>query len=252
MSELINGETPKPAMTPQQASFVDGKESAFTLYRRLVVGEGGLISLLGYEVYTLFLSNMPGLLGMGLRALVLPLLFGRSGERPAVGRGVVIRNPAAISVGNRLLVDDYAVLDVHGNGGSISLGDYASLGRYSTIAAKGGRIKIGKAVNIGSYCRIATQSQLEIGESTLIAAYTYIGPGNHRRGDEKTPLIAQEMEIKGGVKIGTHVWIGARATILDGVTVGDGAIIGAHSLVREDVPPSAVVAGIPAKVIKML
>ncbi|MCB0322363.1 MAG: acyltransferase [Bdellovibrionales bacterium] len=58
------------------------------------------------------------------------------------------------------------------------------------------------------------------------------------------------MELKGGVRIGKHCWIGTRATILDGVTIGDHAVVGAHSLVREDVPPGAVVAGVPAKIVK--
>jgi acetyltransferase-like isoleucine patch superfamily enzyme len=48
------------------------------------------------------------------------------------------------------------------------------------------------------------------------------------------------------------VWIGAHVTILDGVRIGDGAIVGAHSLVRENVPPRTVVAGTPARIIREL
>ena len=101
-------------------------------------------------------------------------------------------------------------------------------------------------MNIGSYCRIATQSVVEIGESTLIAAYCYIGPGNHQKEGEG-PLISQKMEIRGGVRIGKNCWIGSGALIMDGVTIGDGAIIGAQSLVREDVAPGQVVVGTPAR-----
>jgi acetyltransferase-like isoleucine patch superfamily enzyme len=88
---------------------------------------------------------------------------------------------------------------------------------------------------------------VEIGESTLVAAFSYIGPGNHKRGDGTKALIEEEMEIKGGVKIGARCWIGAHTTILDGVTIGDDAIVGAHSMVREDVPAGATVVGVPAK-----
>jgi acetyltransferase-like isoleucine patch superfamily enzyme len=81
----------------------------------------------------------------------------------------------------------------------------------------------------------------------LIAAYAYIGPGNHQLDEEGKPLIAENMVKKGGVTIGDNAWIGTRATILDGVTIGKNAVVGAHSLVREDVPEGAVVAGTPAK-----
>ena len=52
------------------------------------------------------------------------------------------------------------------------------------------------------------------------------------------------------IKIGNHVWIGQRATVLKGVTIGDGAVIAAGSIVTRDVPPHSLVGGIPAKVLK--
>lgn len=240
----------KPAMTPQQARLSDTQRSALSLYRELATGGAGVSFFLWYETLTLLLANLPGLPGFGLRSILYPTLLGGSGSRPAIGRSVVIRNPRRISLGRRVMVDDFAVLDVRGESGAIHLDDHVSVGRFSTIAAKGGPIEIHAGANIGSYCRVATQSKVVIGESVLIAAYCYIGPGNHQAGDGETPLIAREMDIKGGVSIGAHAWIGAHSTILDGVTIGAGAIIGAHSLVREDVPAGAVVAGVPARIIR--
>jgi acetyltransferase-like isoleucine patch superfamily enzyme len=235
-------------MTPQQARLVDEKSSGFSLYRELAVGAGGNLALLGYELNMLLLANLPGLAGYGLRSIFYPRMLRACGARPALGRSLVIRNPGAISLGKKVLVDDFAVLDARGDS-AISLGDFVSIGRFTTITAKAGMVDLAAGVNVGSYCRVATQSRVEIGESTLVAAYCYIGPGNHQRGDGETPLIAREMEIKGGVKIGCNAWIGAHTTILDGVTIGNGAIVGAHSLVRADVPDGAVVAGVPAKII---
>jgi len=151
-----------------------------------------------------------------------------------------------MTVGSKVLIDDYATIDVRGQG-AISLGNNVSIGRLSTVTAKNGQIILEAGVNIGSYARIATQSKVSVGESTLIAAYAYIGAGNHQPGDEATPLIEREMHIKGGVTIGKNCWIGAGAMILDGVTIGDGAIIGAQSLVNKDVPAGATVFGTPAK-----
>ena len=237
----------EPAMTKQQRELSSG--GGFSQYKSFVAAERSLIGFLYQEFCTTFFSNLGGLLGFGFRSLLYPSLFGSSGTRPAFGKGVLLRNPSWMTLGRKVLVDDYATLDARGEGAEIVLGDHVSIGRHATLAAKGGRLHLEAGTNIGSYARIATQTEVSIGESTLIAAYCYIGPGNHQLGDGSTPLISNEMELKGGVRIGKHCWIGARATILDGVTIGDNAIIGAHSLVREDVPAGAVVAGTPAKII---
>lgn len=236
-------------MTPQQEALTNRQRSAISLYREIAVGNASWGSFLLYEMLTTLLTNLPGAFGLATRAITYPLLLKKCGRKLALGRGVTLRNPRAISIGSRLIIDDYAVLDVRGVDGAISLGDHVSIGRFSTVTAKHGEVSLHSAVNIGSYCRIATQSSVEIGESTLVAAFCYIGPGNHQHEAGK-PLIASEMQIRGGVKIGKHVWIGAHSTIMDGVVIGDGAIIGAHSLVRENVAAGTVVAGVPAKIIR--
>lgn len=239
-----------PAMTPQQARLTGHKGSALALYRELAVGKESYLFLICFELVIVLLSNLAGFAGLALRALLFPGFLKRCGRRPAFGRGVLIRNPRSITLGSKVIVDDFAALDVRGEHAGIEIGDHAMIGRFSTLVAKGGKIVLHNGVNVGSYCRIGTQSRVEIGESTLIAAFCYIGPGNHQHGDDGRPLIEQPMEIRGGVKIGKHVWIGTGCTILDGVSIGDGAVVGAHSLVREDVPAHAVVAGTPARIIK--
>lgn len=239
-----------PAMTPQQRRFTDGKGSPFAMYRDLVAGDASLPAFLYLELVSLLCSNLPGLPGFALRGIFYPKLFGACGRRPAIGRGVLVRQPNRMTLGSRVLVDDYAALDARGEGSAIRIGDFVSIGRFTTVAAKGGEIVLGPGVNVGSYCRVATQSRVEIGESTLVAAYCYIGPGNHQRGDADTPLIAREMELRGGVTIGANCWIGAHSTILDGVTIGPRAIVGAHSLVREDVPAGATAVGVPARIVR--
>lgn len=243
MKELQN-----PALTAQQEKLTSG--SALKLYRELVVADGSLLELAKYELSTLLFGNLSGLLGYAFRSLFYPYLFRSVGARPAFGKGLVLRNLKQVVLGNKVMLDDYSTLDVRGNDGLIELGDLVSIGRYSTITSKRAEVKLSAGVNVGSYCRIASQSRIEIGESVLIAAYSYIGPGNHQATDSGKPLISQEMQIKGGVKIGAHAWIGTKVTILDGVTIGEGAIIGAHSLVLEDIPANAIAIGTPAKVVK--
>ena len=246
-----------PFMTPQQERFASEKISPLQLYRELVVGEGtSWLELLRYELIFGALSGMAGLPGFGLRSMLYPFIFGSWGTKSAIGRHVLLRCPKQISLGRNVRVDDQAVLDVRGVDSRIDLADFTCIGRFTTMAAKGGSISCGKAANIGSYCRIATQSRISIGESVLIAAYCYIGPGNHQQadyaeGEAPSALISRPMEIKGGVTIGAHAWIGTRSTIVDGVNIGERAVVGAHSLVREDVPAGAVVAGSPARLLRI-
>ena len=243
------------AMSSQQKRFTSSNKSPLQLYRELTVGNKGLGYFTSYELYTLLCSNIPGLIGMGLRRAILPKLFAECGSGLAVGRGVSIRQPQLMKLGEKILIDDYAALDIRTTEDSdqkseISIGSHALIGRYTVVVAKNGTIRLGDACNISSHCRLGIQgSELIIGNSVLIAAYAYIGPGNHKI-EGTSPIIEQNMDIKSGVRIGNNVWVGARATILDGVTIGDDAVIGAHSLVVEDVPPRAIAVGVPAKVIR--
>ncbi len=240
-----------PAMTPQQAALSDVRSSGLAAYRELAVGSAGWGRCILNEVIQGLCGWIPGLAGLAARALLYPLLLKRCGRRPAIGRGGLIRVPGQIDLGSGVLIDDYVTLDVRGRQARIDIGDRVSVGRFSTIAAKYGTVTLSPGANVGSYCRVATNSKIVVGESALIGAYCYIGPGNHTEGDGSAPLIEQPMEIRGGVVIGDHAWLGARVTVLDGVTIGRHAIIGAHALVTSDVPDWGVAVGIPARVIRI-
>ena len=242
-------------MSAQQKRFTQPEKGMLATYRDLMVGDGGYGALALFELYSLLFTNLPGLPGYAARRITLPWIVRRA-LRPTVGKGVTIRTPNRITLGRGVILDDYSVLDVRIEDPAdvkdvgIEIGDHVLVGRSSLIVAKNAKIQLGNACNISSNCRIATQSRVEIGESVLIAAYAYIGPGNHAIDDSSTPMIEQAMDNRGGVKIGNHAWIGTRATILDGVSIGANAIVGAHSLVRENVPEGAIVAGTPAKILK--
>jgi acetyltransferase-like isoleucine patch superfamily enzyme len=238
-------------MTKQQLMLKKPFFEQIQLYRLLSTGESSIPYFFSFELYRIFFEGLKGILGFGARAFLLPLFLKRSQGRPIVGSHVLIRQPQRVTLFRGAVLEDFVTLDVRGQteNAEISLGESAFVGRHSMIVSKEASIQIGAAVNISSFCRIASESKIEIGESTLIAAYVYIGPGNHGT-DPSMLIIEQSMENRGGVKIGKGCWIGAHTTILDGVTIGDGAIIGAHSFVREDVPPQAIVAGTPAKIIK--
>ena len=109
----------------------------------------------------------------------------------------------------------------------------------------GKNIKIGKNVFINACCRFQDQGGIEIGDGSLIGHNTTIATLNH----DFNPLKRQNL-TPSPVKIGKNVWIGSDCTILPGVTIGDGAIIGAGSVVTKSIPTNAVAVGNPARVIK--
>ena len=109
----------------------------------------------------------------------------------------------------------------------------------------GKNIKIGKNVFINACCRFQDQGGIEIGDGSLIGHNTTIATLNH----DFNPLKRQNL-TPSPVKIGKNVWIGSDCTILPGVEIGDGAIIGAGSVVTKSIPANTIAVGNPARVIK--
>ncbi len=109
------------------------------------------------------------------------------------------------------------------------------------ILFKGSTLKIGNSF-INSNCKIRCHQSITIGDDCAISHdFTVMDSNAHSLNSDKKTL---PVEIK------NHVWIGTRVTILSGVTVGEGAVIAAGSVVTKDVPPYTVVGGNPAKVLK--
>lgn len=109
----------------------------------------------------------------------------------------------------------------------------------------GKNIKIGKNVFINACCRFQDQGGIEIGDGSLIGHNTTIATLNH----DFNPAKRQNLTPR-PVKIGKNVWIGSDCTILPGVGIGDGAIIGAGSVVTKSIPANTIAVGNPARVIK--
>lgn len=104
---------------------------------------------------------------------------------------------------------------------------------------------IGKDVFINSGCTFMDRGGITIGDGTFIGPNVQLTTLNHDHAPEKRHITYCQPII-----IGKNVWIGIGATVLPGVTIGDGAIVAAGAVVTKDVPPMATVAGIPAKIIK--
>ncbi len=96
---------------------------------------------------------------------------------------------------------------------------------------------------------IARNGTITIGNYVLVGPFTYMTTANHDYAHPDVPMYFQNY-ISGDIVIEDDVWIGTKAVILPGVTIGKGAIVGASAVVTKDVPPYAIVGGVPARIIK--
>jgi acetyltransferase-like isoleucine patch superfamily enzyme len=239
---------PPPIANAQEQLFAPGK-SSWARYAELVVGRPGLGALLKYELIVMFAQAWPGALGLAIRKALYPMLLGSCGRHVVFGQHVVLRHPHKIHLGSNIVIDDLCLLDAKGESNrGIRIGDGVFVGRHTILSCKNGDIDLADGANIGFNCEVFSASRVAIGRNVLIAAYTYVIGGDHDFSDP-TRTVLEQTRTSAGVTIGDGAWIGAGAKILDGVTVGEGAVIGAGAVVRDSVPAAAIAVGIPARIV---
>jgi acetyltransferase-like isoleucine patch superfamily enzyme len=134
--------------------------------------------------------------------------------------------------------------------GRVELGRFVWIGHGSKIRCHEGVVEIGAKTVIGQECTISAYRRVRIGEQCVIADRAMFIDFDHGVVEVERPIRTQGIYMR-DVEVGSNVWIGYGACILRGVRVGDNSIVGTNSVVTRDVPANAVVAGIPARVIRM-
>jgi acetyltransferase-like isoleucine patch superfamily enzyme len=137
-----------------------------------------------------------------------------------------------------------------GRKGQVRFGRFVWIGDGSKIRCHEGTVEIGQKTVMGQECTISAYQRVRIGEQCVIADRAMFIDFDHGVVEVERPIRVQGI-YKRDVEVGSNVWIGYGACILRGVRVGDNAIVGTNSVVTKDVPANAVVAGIPARVIRM-
>lgn len=154
-----------------------------------------------------------------------------------------IRWPKAMVVGRGTHV---AVTD----GGTLLLGENLGLANLAHVFVKHGTLTTGRNTHIGIGTVITCREAISIGDNALIAEYVTIRDQDH---DFDGPLpTALNGFVTAPVRIGHNVWLGAKVTILKGVTIGDNVVVGANSVVSRDIPANCVAVGSPARVIRTI
>lgn len=168
--------------------------------------------------------------------------FGSVGDGTIICRGCLLDGSGAkrISIGKGTIIQKNAVLGVWE--------------RYRDQLFSPELI-IGDNCSLGQNIHISTINRIVIGDGLLTGRYVFISDNNHGNLSSEDNDInpgARKLLSKGEVIIGHNVWIGDKVTILSGVTIGDGCIIAANSVVTKSIPDHCMAAGVPAKIIKSL
>ena len=219
-------------------------------------------------------------MGIGLRRRLMTALMNGSGL-PLVGRGCLrlaaaMRGPYKdkkvlanltrkpfvspraqvwaknLEIGPHCFVDDYVTIYAHPDGGRIALGESVHLHRGTIIeVGAGGSVTIGSNTHIQSGCNLkGFLGNLHIGANVQVAPGCGFSPYEHRLDDTSRPIREQGIITKGDIVIEDDVWLGLNVSVLDGVRIGRGAVIGAGSVVTKDIPAYAIAAGAPAAVLR--
>jgi acetyltransferase-like isoleucine patch superfamily enzyme len=165
----------------------------------------------------------------------------------------LLRSTPGIEIGKGVYLSRTAKLQTKSDGkhfgGKITIDNGVAVSDGVIIATYGGTVTIGSRAYVGPYCVLYGHGGLTIGSNTMIGAHTVIIPANHSFERIDVPINLQPIRKK-GITIAEDVWIGARCCILDGVRIGKGAVIGAGTVVTNDIDAYSISFEAPALTVR--
>lgn len=181
-----------------------------------------------------------------LRGSVRRLFLKEAHGMLLVGKGVRISHGKHIRCGKNVKFEDYS--EIHGLcSEGLNFGDYVTISRGVMIRPSsyyggdyGMGLTVGEHSSIGPYGYIGCSGKITIGKNVMFGPKCSLFAENHNFSDTETSIKSQGVNQK-GITIEDDCWIGSNVTILDGVTIGKGSVIGAGTLVTKDVPAGSVV-----------
>jgi acetyltransferase-like isoleucine patch superfamily enzyme len=189
-----------------------------------------------------------------MRGSILSMRGAQAGERFGIGPQVQVYHPEYLRIGDDVTILDYGYLHCLASRG-VRIGSHSAIDRNLWLHCGGtpddfshGFFAMGDHSYIGCNAVMGAGGGIRIGNSVLIGQCVNVHAENHVFVDPNR-LIREQGVTYQGVTIEDDVWIGSKATILDGVTIGRGAVIGAGAVVTRSIPAYSIAVGVPAKVI---
>ncbi len=207
-------------------------------------------SISSFSLFVLLVSKSSQL----MRGLLLKMTLCHSAGLIFKGRHCRISHRSQITVGRTLILGDYVEINALSKHG-VRIGDNVSIQKNTIIECTGVIRDLGEGLVIGNNTGIAQGAFIQVRGKVVIGNDVIFGPNvsifseTHNFDDPNVPIHLQG-ETRKGVTIEDGAWIGTRAVILDGVTVGRNSIVAAGAVVTKDVPPGSIVGGVPARVLK--
>jgi acetyltransferase-like isoleucine patch superfamily enzyme len=175
------------------------------------------------------------------------------GNRSYISPRAQVKCPK-LQMGPRCFIDDYVTIYAHpGAQGEVYLGSGVHIYRWSILELGSGEgsLHVGSNTFIQSGCILnAFVGNITIGANCMIAAHCALTPYQHGFADTRRLMREQPLTSRGDIVIEDDVWLGLNASVMDGVNVGQGAVVGAGAVVTKDIPPYAIAGGVPARVIR--
>lgn len=191
-----------------------------------------------------------------LAAWFVPPYYGRCplarlNQKGYISPTATIYHPGCV-LSKHVFIGDRVVIFNHGDGGRVELGDRVHIyGDTHIQTGKGGSVKIGQDTHIHPRCQFsAFMASIDIGKNVQIASGCAFYPYDHRALAGEL-IMNQPLTTRGDIKVDQDAWLGFGVIVLSGVRIGEGAVIGAGSVVTRNIPDGAIAMGVPARVVKM-
>ena len=189
-----------------------------------------------------------------IRGLIQKIFVGSVDGNIFIGRFVKLYCPKKLHIGKNLYIGDFSIINCYSKDG-IHIGDNVTIREFAWIQLTSSVSNPGESIHIGSGTYIGPRVTLGAGSRVSIGSNCQIGANVNFVGENHLFDGSKEIHFQGvsrqGISIGDDCWFGNNVTILDGVKIGSGVVIGAGSVVTKSFPNNAVIVGVPAKILRM-